>query len=253
MRPTKTSDDFTCIICDLWPYLLALLLLILALIFTRQYWMPAIGLGNQPAPLPTAEIFPTAPAAATQPPAASTPTGQPAAPTTGPTPAPTATPSPSISATPEPSITPTLVMTVAPEIGARAPDFTLEDTNGQQVSLADYRGKPVLLVFYASWCSYCKSNAASVEQYFEKYNPDDLQVLAVNITYNDSKAEAIQFATNYQWKFPNLLDVSRTVTSAYRQNGVPSYFFIDRNGVISFINIGTIGAENMQREIEKIL
>src|SRR5919109_4206264 len=100
-----------------------------------------------------------------------------------------------------------------------APDFTLLNTDGQQVSLQQYRGKVVFLNFWATWCIPCREEMPALEQLHQTFQPQDLVILAINL-----KEGAEQVKTFFQQRtlsFPALLDQNGTVFRDYSVAGMP--------------------------------
>ena len=116
--------------------------------------------------------------------------------------------------------------------GKPAPTFTLKNLNGGTVSLAAYRGKPVVLNFYASWCVPCKDEAPILAQAATDYAQ---KAAFVGIAYNDKAEAARAFGAEYNLPFPLALDDngdSGRTSVKYALFGVPETFFIDKNGII---------------------
>jgi len=125
-----------------------------------------------------------------------------------------------------------------PAPGRVAPDFTLTNLDGESVSLRDYRGNPVLLNFWATWCGPCRFEMPFIQEVYE--DPDwqatGLVILAVNI--GESRAEAEGFMKNNGLTFPVLLDSSSSVGRTYNIRSIPTTLFIDKDGIIQHIDIG---------------
>ena len=112
-----------------------------------------------------------------------------------------------------------------------APDFTLTDMDGQQVSLSQFRGKVVILNFWATWCPPCREEMPSMEKLYRDYKDKGLVMLAVNVDDNGRKAvEKMLHKTPYT--FPILLDNKQVAQKTYGVFRFPESFIIDRNGVV---------------------
>lgn len=119
----------------------------------------------------------------------------------------------------------------APRVGAVAPAFTLRrlDAPGK-VSLASYRGKPVVLNFWASWCEPCKSEAAVLERDWTSYR--NRGVVFLGVDYHDLAPDARRFVTAHALTFPMLRDGSGKVTGSYGISQVPETYVLSRQGKV---------------------
>lgn len=116
-------------------------------------------------------------------------------------------------------------------VGAPAPDFELPDLTGAPVRLSGFRGRPVVLTFFASWCYPCREEFTALQALHERR--DDLEVLAVN--YRDIARDSRDFAERLGATFPVLLEEpnSDAVAARYGVRGIPVTFFIDADGTIA--------------------
>ena len=112
-----------------------------------------------------------------------------------------------------------------------APDFTLTDMQGQQVSLSQYRGKVVILNFWATWCPPCREEMPSMEALHQKYKNKGLVMLAVNVDENGASAVK-KFLQKTPYSFPILIDTKNVAQQSYGVFRFPESFIIDRNGVV---------------------
>lgn len=117
----------------------------------------------------------------------------------------------------------------APSVGSVAPAFTLHRLEGPgKLSLASYRGKPVVLNFWASWCDPCKSEAAVLQRDWTSYRSRGVVFLGVD--YHDLDSDARRFVNAHALTFPMLADGSGDVTSRYGISQVPETYVLDRQG-----------------------
>lgn len=121
------------------------------------------------------------------------------------------------------------------DIGAPAPSFQLEDLNGQKISLEQFRGKIVLLDFWATWCEPCRMTMPVVERLSKEY-PNDLVLLAVNLMETPKEIEEYTVEQGLQSKV--LLDKNGDVGRIYGAESIPLQFLIDRDGVVRNIQAG---------------
>ena len=134
----------------------------------------------------------------------------------------------------------------APRIGSVAPNFTATDLNGNAVSLAGSRGRPVILNFWATWCVPCKAEMPAITA-VAKTNPNAV-VLAVNVL--DGPVLVRSFADDVQLGFVPLLDPAGTVARQYKVDSIPSSFFIGPDGTIRAINIGPMDQATIERNLK---
>ncbi len=153
-----------------------------------------------------------------------------------------------------PGSTPVTAPNVGYEIGNTAPDFTLKTLEGKTVSLSDYRGKPVYINFWTSWCPACKEEMPEIQKFYEK-NKDRAAVLTINITYSDKIADVQEILRQNKATFPVLLDENSTnsVTDRYGVYGIPASFFIDKNGIIRAHHEGAMTLKTLEESLKKAL
>jgi peroxiredoxin len=113
----------------------------------------------------------------------------------------------------------------------RAPDFTLKDLQGRAFKLSENRGKPVLLVFGATWCPYCVQEIPRLKEIFAKYAPQGVAV--VNIDIEESQAKVARFAEKHKLPYRVLLDETAAVAKNYGVRGVPNFTLLDKDGVVA--------------------
>ncbi len=134
------------------------------------------------------------------------------------------------------------------KIGTKAPDFELKTLSGETVKLSSFKGKKVMLNFWATWCPPCKAEMPEMEQFYKQGN-NDVVILAVNIdTENDVKG----FADKNGITFPILLDKENKVNGMYQIISIPTTFFIDRNGVIKNKYTGSMKQDMMKQFTDEI-
>ncbi|MFC1939864.1 TlpA family protein disulfide reductase [Chloroflexota bacterium] len=142
--------------------------------------------------------------------------------------------------------------TQAPEAGKLAPDFQLSNLKGQTVSLRDFRGRPVLINFWASWCGPCRAEMPYIQQVFEEWSGRGLVMLSINIGESLSTVEG--FMQSYNLSFPVLLDVNESVARKYNVRYIPTSFLIDEGGIIKSVNIGSFSSTaEIERDLSTII
>ncbi len=130
-----------------------------------------------------------------------------------------------------------------------APDFTLQTFDGETLQLAAYRGTPVVINFWASWCVECRREAALLEQTWQRYKGE---VLFIGVDYIDTEAEALAYLAEYQITYPNGPDLGSRIAHAYRIKGVPETYFVDRNGDLQGVQIGPLTQAELEGWIAQI-
>ena len=115
--------------------------------------------------------------------------------------------------------------------GEIAPDFTLKDLKGTEVNLKEFRGKVVLLNFWATWCPPCRKEIPSMVEIYKKYKDRGLEIIGVNLD-KLGKSEVEKFSLEHKINFPVLLNPSGNVASLYGVVVLPTTVFLDRNGRI---------------------
>ena len=114
--------------------------------------------------------------------------------------------------------------------GAEAPDFTLSDLNGKKHSLKEYRGKTVLLNFWATWCVPCVAEMASLQRLSKIYAEKNLVVLGVNVDDSEHDAQVKEFLESKGLSFPILRDPEISIPDVYKVTGFPETFLISPEG-----------------------
>ncbi len=123
--------------------------------------------------------------------------------------------------------------------GDRLQPFTARDMDGKTIDLATAIGKkPIMLVFWASWCPNCKSEVPKVNELVKKFQARGMEFVAVNVGYNDSEGKARRFMDKTGMKYPVIFDKKGTIPRQYGVQGVPTVLVADRKGVVVFKNYG---------------
>jgi thiol-disulfide isomerase/thioredoxin len=115
-------------------------------------------------------------------------------------------------------------------IGSKAPDFELYDLDGDVHKLSEYKGSPVFLNFWATWCGPCRGEMPHLEEVYEEWKDNNLTFFAVNI--GESSTDVVSFLDYYGFTMPVLLDSAKTVSRRYGVSGIPTTYFIDEDGII---------------------
>ena len=138
-----------------------------------------------------------------------------------------------------------------PIVGRPAPTFDLQTLDGARLSMADLRGSPVVLNFWASWCIPCREEAPLLTAADATYRPQGLRILG--IVYQDSTDNARDFMARYGQSYPGLLDPDGRTAIDYGVFGIPETFFIDRAGIVRSRQLGAVTEAELRRQIEATL
>ena len=137
---------------------------------------------------------------------------------------------------------------------AAAPDFTVYDADGNSVSLSDFRGKPVVLNFWASWCGYCVAEMPS----FDKLNTElggEVHFLMVNVTDGSSETidSAKEFISSGEYAFPVYYDTDLGAAMAYGAFSLPQTYFIDADGNLVAGARGALSESTLRQGVDMIM
>ena len=137
-------------------------------------------------------------------------------------------------------------------VGDAAHNFTLLDLDGQQVALADFRGKPVVINFWATWCPPCRLEMLEFQRAFEEHQEDDLVVLAIN------EAEQLEVVRSFffdqmGYTYTSLLDEEGEVGEAYGAIGLPSTFFVNAGGEVTAVHRGALTQAQLSNYLEETI
>jgi peroxiredoxin len=130
----------------------------------------------------------------------------------------------------------------SPEVGQPAPNFVLPTFEGETVSSQDFRGKTLVLNFWASWCPPCRAEMPDFQELWEERQPqDDLVILAVDFLAEDTVEAASAFVDEFGLTFPIVTDTpDGDVAERYGVRGLPATFFIDRDGILRKVSLGPV-------------
>jgi cytochrome c biogenesis protein CcmG/thiol:disulfide interchange protein DsbE len=137
----------------------------------------------------------------------------------------------------------------APVRGSPAISFELKSLEGKPVVLANFRGKPLVMNFFASWCDPCRDEMPLINELAAK-DKDSYSVLGIAV--DDTRAAVTEFVKETKLVFPIALDLNSTVKRAYRIFGPPATFFIDDQGIIRDVVLGPLTAERAREAMKKI-
>ena len=137
----------------------------------------------------------------------------------------------------------------APTVGATAIPFELKTLDGKSIGLQTFRGKPLMMNFFASWCDPCREEMPLVNTLAAKANKDGYSVLGIAV--EDTRAAVAEYVKEGGLVFPIALDVNSTVKRAYRIFGPPATYFIDAKGLLRDMVVGPITPERAREGLKK--
>ncbi len=134
--------------------------------------------------------------------------------------------------------------------GNPAPDFNLESLTGQMIDSSQYRGRPILVHFWATWCQPCRDEAKRLEAAEKSYRSKGFEILA--LTNETDRTEVAKFVREQNLSFPILFDPNNTVFDQYRVTGLPSSFLVDANGIIRKVVVGPFTTASLELELTQL-
>lgn len=145
-------------------------------------------------------------------------------------------------------------------IGQSAPDFLagdspaepiLADLDGKPLRLGDFAGRPLWIVFWATWCTPCQQEASDIRAAYHAHQADDLVVLAIDV--QEPAAAVRAYALSHGLDYPIGLDPTAAVMTLYGGRGLPAHFFLDGRGVIRDRYAGQLTGELMEQHLLSII
>lgn len=126
-----------------------------------------------------------------------------------------------------------------------APDFTLENADGQELRLSDLRGRPVVLNFWATWCVPCKAEMPELQALYDEMGAGaGFELLAVNI--REAPAPAAAYGAELELSFPLVIDPAGRLADSFRVKALPTTYIIDAEGVVRTQHLGPLDREQLR-------
>lgn len=137
--------------------------------------------------------------------------------------------------------------------GGAASDFLIYDIEGNEVTLDDFEGKPVVLNFWASWCGPCRSEMEGFESQYRELG-DNVEFVMVNLTDGGRETvdSAMDFINGEGYSFPVYFDKDMTAAESYEAYSIPVTYFIDADGNIVYNSIGAMSEYALSEGIKLI-
>ncbi|RME80850.1 MAG: TlpA family protein disulfide reductase [Caldilineae bacterium] len=130
-----------------------------------------------------------------------------------------------------------------------APPVVFTTYDGERIDIADYRGTPIVINFWASWCNPCRDEQPILEAAWRRHKGE---VLFIGLSYLDQEKNARAYMEEFDVTYPNGPDMGSRIYTAYHVQGVPETFFIDANGNVQGFHVGPISAEELERRIQEL-
>ena len=143
-----------------------------------------------------------------------------------------------------------VVLAEAPLVGHIAPDFMLATADNQSHSLSSYRGQPVVLNFWATWCAPCRLEMPHLQAASEQF---DGRVTFLGINDGELVSLVTEFASELELTYPLLLDNGRTVSTLFEIRSLPTTLFINSDGTVAEVIIGAVNQAVLEDRLEKLL
>ena len=138
-----------------------------------------------------------------------------------------------------------------PRDSGMAPDFTLTAFDDRTVTLSQLRGQVVIVNFWASWCPPCREEAAYLERTWRKY--EGKGVVFIGVDWVDTQKEALAYIKEFDITYLNGPDIGTRIAQAYRIQGVPETFYVDKSGRLRGVHIGPLQSPQLDDKIEELL
>lgn len=144
----------------------------------------------------------------------------------------------------------TLTLTEAPIVGHLAPDFTLKTAVGELYTLSEFRGQPVVLNFWASWCGPCRVEMPFFERTQMKYNG---KTAVIGVNQGETAKIVQEFGVRQAISYPLLVDNDNSVNLSYNINSLPTTIFINADGVVQEVIVGIVSQAVLEDRIEGMM
>ncbi len=135
-------------------------------------------------------------------------------------------------------------------IGTVAPEFTLPQLDGGQISLSQLRGRPVLVNFWATWCAPCRSEMPALQRVAAQYAGSGLVVIGINQLEDEATVQ--EFVREFGLTFPIALDRDGVTSRAWRVYGIPQTYLVDRDGTIRKAWVGPVTEQSVTRALDEL-
>lgn len=136
-------------------------------------------------------------------------------------------------------------------VGKKTPFFVAPKVGGQLISLEDYKERPLILNFWASWCPPCRDETPGMERVWRKYKDEGVIILGINV--QDGEKEAERYISEFGVTFSNALDLDGSITVDYGITGLPVTFFINKKGFVIGRWVGSISEDKLDNRVSSLI
>jgi thiol-disulfide isomerase/thioredoxin len=133
--------------------------------------------------------------------------------------------------------------------GKPAPELVLRDILGNPITLADYRGKTVLLDFWTTWCPPCRADAPALDKLYNKYGDRDLMIVGISVS--EDRAVVEKYLVSHPHNFPIVLTTENDMPAAYQLDALPTYIVIGRDGLVTSAAEGDQGFSDLRKLLKR--
>jgi peroxiredoxin len=137
------------------------------------------------------------------------------------------------------------------KIGQPIADFTLTDINGVAHKMSDYKGRPVLINAWATWCPPCRAEMPDLHAFYLEHQAEGFELLVINS--GESQPVVTSFIQQMGFTFPALADPGKTVLNGLGINGLPTSILVGRDGTVKYIHVGGLSPEMIATQLAPLI
>jgi thiol-disulfide isomerase/thioredoxin len=141
--------------------------------------------------------------------------------------------------------------TIPAKVNYPAPVLSLQNVNGKTESLQDYRDKIVLVNNWAIWCPPCKEEIPTLEAYYEAHSAEGFVIIGIEA--GEAQADVLKYAQANEMTYPVWFDTKYAALAAFRTQGLPNSYVIDRKGKVRLVWIGEISGDVLEKYVTPLL
>ena len=141
--------------------------------------------------------------------------------------------------------------TPAAKVGRLAPEFNLTGIDGNEIILSNFRGKIIIVNFWATWCPPCREEMPAINTQYQQYKDQGVEVIGISMMESEKRVREFVEDSNYDWNFA--VDKKGEVTRDYRIVAIPTSYFIDEEGIIRAIHRGPMNISDIEDQLNKTM